>query len=108
MQVADQYGYNISVFVVDNSVPEIALTELELLTSRYHYELVVLGAEIDWAIKGALRQVDLVCAIIKLLPMTYTPSLLPGKVYVVTRVCSMCLKRLLPGAPALSRAFSVA
>ncbi|KAK9915851.1 hypothetical protein WJX75_005130 [Coccomyxa subellipsoidea] len=56
-KVADQYGYNISVFVVDNSDPDTALSDLELLTSRNHFELVVLGAELDWAIKGALRQV---------------------------------------------------
>lgn len=56
-QVADQYGYNISVFVVDNSDPDTALSDLELLTSYTHFELVVLGAEIDFCIKQALRQV---------------------------------------------------
>jgi hypothetical protein len=66
--VADQYGYNISVFVVDNSDPDTALSDLELLTSRNHFELVVLGAELDWAIKGALRQVCLVRVVIKLFP----------------------------------------
>ncbi|BDA43985.1 hypothetical protein COCOBI_05-1690 [Coccomyxa sp. Obi] len=56
-RVADQYGYNISVFVVDNSDPDTALSDLELLTSHTHFELVVLGAEIDFCIKQALRQV---------------------------------------------------
>lgn len=56
--MADQYGYNISVLVVDNGDPETALSDLELLTSHTHFELVVLGAGLDWAVKGALRQVS--------------------------------------------------
>lgn len=56
--MADQYGYNISVLVVDNGNPETALSDLEILTSHTHFELVVLVAGLDWAVKGALRQVS--------------------------------------------------
>ncbi len=63
VQVADQYSYNISVFVVDNSDPDSALSDLELLTSYSHFELVVLGAEIDFCIKQALRQVHTHCSL---------------------------------------------
>lgn len=68
LQVADTYSYNVSVFVVDNSDPDTALEELEKLTSYTHFRLVILGPTLDWAVKGALRQVKHVASQAIMLP----------------------------------------